>query len=368
VTYHDEDCLVGRFLLFSAAMVSFVWLIACAHTSFSVYPEQMLGAGASSGATPALKEYVIANPNLWQPFQVAFDANHNLWFNPYGPYLGRMTPGGRITEDRLHHTNPYGIERAYDFTLGPDKRIWFTDFYGKTIGTIKAGRRIRQYPPFARTGYPFTAGITSVGEHLWVVMYCDCYPSIGYLAEITTQPKLIKAIVLLGYYCWPGPVAVGPGNTFWVGNSANCPKITRVTSSGQVTDFPVKGANGVWGVAQGPDGNMWFTAADGPKINAYVGKITSSGQITQYPIKDQGDGIAVGPEGNLWITLPFVGRIISMTPQGHIVANIRLPNAINGSQPRFQDVGITLGPDGNIWFAEPSRNKIGELIFSSRLR
>ena len=312
-------------------------------------------------ATPILKEYVIRDPKLSWPFNLIFDMEGNLWFNAanWGPYLGKMTPGGHISIHPMpKKSNCCGAEAAYDFALGPDHNIWFTDYYGETLGTVGLDGHIRQNYPFGKTVYSYTGGIATLGKHLWVVL------AFGYLIEVTTKWHAIKEVVLPGYTCWPDSISLGYAKTFWIGNSGNCPKVTRVTTDGTVTDFPVQAKDGIWAIAKGPDGNMWFTAADGPKINAWIGKITPDGQVTKYPIKDQADGIALGPDGNWWITQPFVGHIISMNLQGQVVNDIKLPGAINGSQPRLQAVIIIQGPDGNMWFAEGSRNKIGELAFS----
>jgi len=313
---------------------------------------------------PTLKEFVILDKELGSPFFLIFDTEGNLWFNAYlSPYLGKMTPAGRISAHPMpKKRNCCGAEWAYNFALGPDHDIWFTDYYGETLGTIEPGGKISQHYPVGKTGYSYTAGIATLDKHLWVVM------AFGYLIEANVNWDAIKEITLPGYYCWPGPIAIGQNKTLWIGGSANCPEVMRVTTDGTVTDFPVQAKDGVWQIAAGPDGNMWFTAADGPKINAWIGKITPDGQITKYPIKDQADGIALGPDGNWWITEPYVGHLISMNLQGQVVDDIKLPDARNGSQPLFQAVGIIEGPDGNMWFGEGQRNKIGELVFSQEQR
>jgi streptogramin lyase len=319
----------------------------------TISPEQ------SHAATPTLKEYITRNGKLAYPLALTFDAQANLWFNAFGPYLGKRASSGKISLYKLAiDRNHCGREYAQDFTLGPDHDVWFTDSCGETVGTVKLDGKIFQKDPF--TGYTPTAGITTMSRHLWVVI------ATGYLAELNTNWKVVNAISLYGSGCGPGGVTLGYAKTLWITNSGNCPGITRVTPDGNVANFPVQAKDGVWAIAKGADGNMWFTAADAPKINAWIGKITPDGQITKYPITDQADGIAMGPDGNLWITEPFVGHVIGMNLQGQIVDDIRLPGALNGSQPRFQLGEIIQGPDKNMWFAEGYRNKIGELIFSHR--
>ncbi|HEY2474014.1 MAG TPA: hypothetical protein VGI19_04350 [Candidatus Cybelea sp.] len=309
---------------------------------------------------PELKEYPVGNPKgAAYPLSLIFDKRGDLWFNAFLlPYLGKMAPNGKVTAHRLPiKLTPCGQEYANEFALGPDHNIWLTDLCGQSLGTVKPDDEIMQKDPFLKTGYSYTAGITTMSRGLWVVI-----TPYGYLAEVSATWKVIKTIRLPNYYCWPGPIGVGYAKTLWIPGGANC-SIARVTPDGKVADFPVQAKDGVWVITRGPDGNMWFTAADGPKENAWVGKITPNGQITKYPITDQAWGIAMGPDGNWWITEPYVGHVISMNLQGQVVDDIKLPHSINGSQPRFQTGEIIQGPDGNMWFGEGLRNKIGELIF-----
>src|SRR5438105_12597578 len=50
------------------------------------------------------------------------------------------------------------------------------------------------------------------------------------------------------------------------------------------------------GIVTGPDGAVWFTDWFGK-----VSRITTSGSITSFPVSvGQSDSITVGPDGNLW--------------------------------------------------------------------
>ena len=360
-----KGLVLSRYALIGCAMAL---LAGCGGSQPPIGAPGAMPRSLGGTGNPVLKEYIVRNVKLDDLYELAFDGAGDLWFSSFYPYLGKMLPDGRITAHALpEKRNNYGYDSVFAMTTAPDGNVWFTDYYTRTLGLIKNGQ-ISQYNPCIRSGFcGWTAGIVSTRQRLWVVMTgpgSGAYS--GNLAEVTTKPKVVKTIRLPGGYCYPQPMAMGQANTFWIGDSANCPQIQRVTADGKITNFPIVAADGVWSIVKGPDGNMWFTAADGPKINAWVGKITPGGQITKFPITDQGDGIALGPDGNWWITQPFVGHIISMNLQGQIVNDYKLPHAFNGSQPRFQVVGIVKGPDGNMWFAEGYRNKIGELVFSHK--
>ncbi len=355
--------LLSRLLAISIA--SLFTLGACNGASLPIGSPKAAQSASSITTEPTLREFNIKNPNLSVNYSLTFGPTGYLWFNAFGrPYLGRMGPHGSIIQRTLpRKRNAYGPEYADYVTRGPDGNIWFTDYLGKKIGVVNSGDgKIREYQPF--DNYGFTFGITSgPRRHLFVVVAGFMY---GYVAELDTQPRLVKDIRINGNYCWPNAIASGPYDTLWVANSANCPKVTRIDRNRKTVDYPVTASDGVWQIARGPDGNMWFTAAYNSENQPYIGKITMSGQITEYPIDSQADGIVAGPDGNMWFTQPWVGKIKSMSLDGKIVGDYTLPGAVDGSAPNFQVTDIVKSRDGNLWFAEGYRNKIGEFVFAPR--
>jgi streptogramin lyase len=104
-------------------------------------------------------------------------------------------------------------------------------------------------------------------------------------------------------------------------------------------------------IAQGPDGNMWFT--DGGTTPA-IGMINpNTHAITEFSTGlNAGSipaGIALGPDGNLWFTdrgtTGAVGTINLIT---HAISEYS-SGLTAGAKPQQ---GITTGPDGNLWFTE----------------
>src|SRR3954467_9500892 len=67
-----------------------------------------------------------------------------------------------------------------------------------------------------------------------------------------------------------------------------------------ITEYPAGSLP--WGIAPGPDGNLWFTDA----CCGGVGKITPVGVVTEYragiSAGSSPSRIAAGPDGNLWFT------------------------------------------------------------------
>jgi streptogramin lyase len=131
---------------------------------------------------------------------------------------------------------------------------------------------------------------------------------------------------------------------------------------GQITEYALASESEPYGIAKGPEGDLWFTDTRSNKI----GKITTSGTITEYslPAKSQASEITAGPDGNLWFTDWNTSKIGKITPLGTIT-EYSLPAE---SEP----LGIVAGPDGNLWFAEEHigagrAGKIGKITTSGTI-
>ena len=85
-----------------------------------------------------------------------------------------------------------------------------------------------------------------------------------------------------------------------------------------ITEFPIPTANSFpYGIAAGPDGNLWFTEISG--LANKIGRITTAGVVTEFPIPTAGSnpqGIAAGPDGNLWFTESSANQIGRITTAG----------------------------------------------------
>jgi len=119
-----------------------------------------------------------------------------------------------------------------------------------------------------------------------------------------------------------------------------------------ITEYP--GVNHPFGIAAGPDGNLWFTE----ELVDRIGSITTGGVITEYSGVTAGShpfGITAGPDGNLWFTEMAGSRIGCITTAG--VVTEYSTGLTPGSEPYL----IAAGPDGALWFTEMSGNRIGRI-------
>jgi streptogramin lyase len=123
-----------------------------------------------------------------------------------------------------------------------------------------------------------------------------------------------------------------------------------------ITEFHdgLSSPNGAWGVAAGPDGNVWFTE---DSHNA-VARVTPDGVVTEFSAgltKGCPKGIALGPDGNLWVTESSGGGAIArITPDGVVT---EFTTGLSVGEPW----DITAGPDGNLWFVVRNPAVIGRI-------
>lgn len=141
------------------------------------------------------------------------------------------------------------------------------------------------------------------------------------------------------------------GNLWFTESDAN--EIGRATPSGQLTEFPLPTPGSEPNaIVAGPDGALWFTEEGTNR----VGRIDSSGKIAEFalPLAAGPGGIALGSDGSLWVTEKGIGSIARVTVTGAIT-QFHLPDA--ASRPN----AILAGPDGNLWFTEEGAARIGRI-------
>ncbi len=112
--------------------------------------------------------------------------------------------------------------------------------------------------------------------------------------------------------------------------------------------FPIRGGSQPFAIAEGADGNFWFTLGN----SSEVAHITPRGKIRYFrtPSLSNPAFITLGPDGNMWFGEGSTGKIASVTPAGDVT--------------EFQfsffgvSVGITTGPDDNIWFTDQTDHAV----------
>jgi streptogramin lyase len=147
-------------------------------------------------------------------------------------------------------------------------------------------------------------------------------------------------------------MAAGPDGNLWItGTHTGGQNITKMTTSGVQTNYPLPEGVNAGVITAGPDGNVWFLAG-----GVKVGKTTPSGSTTAYSLPNELRPVAIttGPDGNIWLTDDAKNKIVRMTTAGTVTGEYSVPA---GSSP----IGITSGPDGKLWFTDEKTQKIGKI-------
>ena len=215
--------------------------------------------------------------------------------------------------------------------------------WGPTNPVVATGQNAPSNPPAVTTATP----IVTVGGLPATVSFSGLEPNFIEIYDVTfTVPAVAP-----GYQ--PLTLAIG-GLT---SNTVTLP--VGSAPVGTAIEFSVPTANsGLRGITSGPDGNLWFTEAQGNN----VGRLTPAGVINEYAVPSANaspEEILAGPDGDLWFTeyaaaagaTAKVGRISTAGVFGG-----EFPVPTNNSEP----FGIANGPN-HIWFTEYGAGKLGKM-------
>jgi streptogramin lyase len=256
---------------------------------------------ARADSVPIITTYPVPAPAAYAD-KMARGSDGALWFTENeANKIGRISPDGTITEFQVPggYSNPAGI------AAGPDGALWFTS--GSTIYRLTTDG---VFTPFSAHGS--TTSITS-----------------------------------------------GPDGALWftAQSISGESSIRRITTNGDVTNFPVPGGGPVPGVAgtggifmdiaAGSDGALWFTKQGGGVGDNAIGRMTTSGVYSSYPtptVDSYPFGITAGPDGAVWFTETNSSRIGRIDTAGNIT-EYAIPAGTEASD------AITSGPDDAVWFA-----------------
>ncbi len=239
------------------------------------------------------------------------------------------------------------IAGPYDIAAGSDGALWFTNYYGGSVGRITTDGTVMNFPD-ASISRP--DGIEQGGDGaIWFANTGNS--SIGRITADGTITNYAN-----GNISSPYRVAKGPGLATWFTNSTSG-SVGWVTSQGQVNAFYSPTISNPQGIAAGPDGAMWFANFYGSSI----GRVTSLGVVSSYsgPRVSYPLSIAAGSDGAMWFTCPgndSIGRI-----------------AMDGTLTSFTDptiygpIDIVSGSDGALWFTNYANNSIGRITTDGQI-
>ena len=294
----------------------------------------------------------------------------NLWFNA-NKAIGRITTAGVVT---MFTDGLAADDNLNDLVVGPDGNVWFAAT-GR-VGRITPAGTITEFDVPAPVGHeddlPAAALVTDIvvspdGQSL---LFTEQFR--GRLGRVTMDGSVTMVGTLTGKLSLPGggdvsvpfeasvlPHALtlgADGNVWAFVNTLSASGIAKMTKDGVVTPFLGSAVDMPNNVAVDAHGVLWYVAAN----LGGIGFVTRDGVAGFFPVtglstKTIAYGIAIGPDGNIWFTEPNGDRVTRMTPDGQVT---RFTTGITaGSNP----ANIVAGRDGNLWFTDLHAKQISRI-------
>lgn len=339
---------IEPFLTFGLAF-SLVYTTACQHSSL-VASHGGNGDGGLVGCS--ITEFRIPTSNA-SPDGIVVGPDGNLWFTETVGKIGSVSPKGKFVEFSL--TSDSGVIAG--ITVGADGNLWFTELDGNRIGRITTSGTITEtalsQPAEGSSNWPASI-IRGPDNEIWFSELRTT--SIGRIDSAGALTER-QAPVGLGDF----GMATGPDGNVWLADTAagsisGTGYIVSISPSWDTATYTLPTLNAAPdSIVAGPDGNLWFTTSQYLGAVTEIGRITTAGDITEFPLPfaSAAEAIAAGTDG-LWFTESEGNNIGHISLDGQ-VTECPIPT------PASRPTGIVAGPDGAIWFTESDGNQIGRL-------
>ena len=305
-------------------------------------------AGAAAGT---ITEYPI--PVKTTPYGITTGPDGKLWFvdsgnHAGGTFVGRMATSGAISSSEVVQLPSTKLGQA--ITLGPDGNMWVVQ--DSQIDKVPAAVSLTSEIT------PYALG-SSVGGYGSIVPGPDGRLWFGWNTQVGA---ITTAGVINGYGTSSSTsvsgVTVGADGKLWYGEGN---KIARMDTEGNTTaseDCKLPAGDGqINGLVLAPDGNIWFSLG----VPAAVARVTPAGVITIFPTPTLNSlpfGLAVGPDKQIWFaesTGNAIGTIPTTATSGADI--VEYPLAFINTNPLY----VTAGPDSRMWFTEFNRGALGAI-------
>lgn len=257
-------------------------------------------------------------PDGVEPAEITDGPDGALWFTDRGTIaIGRITTEGAVrtfpTPTRkanplggLSEADPVGIES------GPDGALWFTLAGADKLGRITPGGAITEFDlPGRDRGYIAPRDMI-VGPDGWMWFGRNLRGSLGSIHPTTHElrelplPEQDDGLVR-GHTLVPAHGAVWFDNPHSEGHA-----LGRMTTTGEATVLPLPGPLRWPSVGRGAGDDVWFTARG---EGDWIGRMTDAGEVTRFPLpadSTHGTGpkaITGGPDEATWFVQPGLGTI-----------------------------------------------------------
>jgi streptogramin lyase len=284
------------------------------------------GGGTSSGSGGPVPDPVLA-PDDPSPDDIVAGPDGNLWFTESGAdRIGRITPGGTITE----FTTPTAGSNPTGIASGADGNVWFIESGTNDIGRIAPAGVITEFTTPNLDLSSTDNMVKGPGGDVWFIAFDP--NGNDEIARVNTAGK-VTASALNAYRSYPSDLTVGPDGNLYVADSG---MVDRVDGAGAVTPFTIPDGSNPYAITVGSDGAIWF-ASDG--INQ-LERMTPAGTFLAFSPPDPGatDGstvsigaLATGPHGDLWFTDDQTPQVGYINPATALLASSSSPRVTAGT-------------------------------------
>ncbi len=160
----------------------------------------------------------------------------------------------------------------------------------------------------------------------------------------------------------PQWIAQGSDGNMWFTEDVGM--VARITPAGFVTEFtiptPLAHPQMIIGAS---DGNLWFTefTTTPPPGTSLIAKVTTAGVFTEFgtlfapPPPDNPMGLVDRGDGNIWYVANGSSRVGFQGITSGVAGETSIPTANSGP------FGISTAPDNNLYYTESATDKIGRI-------
>lgn len=288
------------------------------------------------------------------PAGIALGADDLLWITESkSSKIAQLAGNGTITENvtPTRRAVPLGIASG----PGPALNVWFTESAQHKVGQITVSG-----PPYVEYTLPDSAA-TPVGMalgsdgNMWITD--PGTDSVWRIRQLKIKPHVQFTRFKLSAGAQPLNITNGPDGALWF-TEPGINSIGRLPISGHpLSEYAVTTPNsGPMGITSANDGALWFTEQKAKQL----ARISVTGVVTaEYPLAGamSPDALAQGIDGNFYFTDTAANKIGQFFFRGH--RTILYPVPTKNSQP----TALTIGADSQIYFVETAGNKVGQFRY-----
>lgn len=336
----------GLFLIAASAALG---LAACGNG-------KVIGSGPLPTPTPVIPnvsfEYKVPTANA-APATIVAGRDGFLYFTEQNASkIGQLTTAGAFKEiaTKTAAASPLGI------IVGPDNLIWFSEPAAHKVAQITSFTSTTPTTEYTAPWAGAAPSYMTIGPAINTMYFSD--PATSAIGEITTTGTFTGPFATLTPAANPLGIAEGPDGNIWFCENA-VDKIGHLNATTNTVDHEYALAAGSHpvNIVQGPDGAMWFTENDaaGPKL----GRLTTTGVLNEYPLTGakSATGLALDFSGNLVVTDAANNSIGVLTI--NTLAYNEYPIKTSNSSPTW----VTIGPDARMYFTETAADQIGQFSY-----